>query len=295
MSKDWSISPSEFPCLALPGLHLLTCRTRREAGQAQKSHAHPGIIEFHYLHEGFLAFQLGDNEVILRSGDVYITFPGESHGSRGVPMGLNKTYFLRVDLETHEPLFGLPREEATALLEILAGFNKAVFFAGSDLRTLFDKTQSRYRKWRGAPSVFERILLRNALIELIHQLWISHESDGVRMLSPMIKRALRQLDSDPGFSLKHAVASSGMSMSTFQHRFKGEVGISFSEYQLRKRMERCIHAFHDPRLSLTDIALQNGFYSSQQFSSQFRRIVGMSPSAYRKQPPIGAPQSLYQA
>jgi len=37
-----------------------------------------------------------------------------------------------------------------------------------------------------------------------------------------------------------------------------------------------------PELNFTDIALDTGFYSSQHFSTTFKKLTGYTPSEFRK-------------
>lgn len=64
--------------------------------------------------------------------------------------------------------------------------------------------------------------------------------------------------------------------------FKRETGRSVFDYVREARVTHAQTLLMDPALTLTDIAERCGFNSLSFFSRTFRRLVGMSPSAYRR-------------
>jgi len=63
--------------------------------------------------------------------------------------------------------------------------------------------------------------------------------------------------------------------------FKRSTGLTPHQYVLRKRIERAQALLAQPRLSITDIALQSGFVDHSHFARIFRRTTGVSPRVYR--------------
>jgi AraC-like DNA-binding protein len=54
------------------------------------------------------------------------------------------------------------------------------------------------------------------------------------------------------------------------------------QYVIRRRVERAQHLLRaDGGLSLVEIALRVGFSDQSQFSSHFKRIVGITPGQFR--------------
>ncbi|NEY82677.1 helix-turn-helix domain-containing protein [Bacillus sp. 3H-10] len=66
-----------------------------------------------------------------------------------------------------------------------------------------------------------------------------------------------------------------------QKIFKNKLGISPAQYLKIKRIESAKELMINSRLSMTEIALEVGFKNSAHFSSVFRKIVGVSPTAFR--------------
>lgn len=76
--------------------------------------------------------------------------------------------------------------------------------------------------------------------------------------------------------------SAHVSESYFSRSFKAAFGESPHQYLLSRRMERAKALLRTSDLLITDVCLAVGFTSLGSFSAQFRRFVGMSPTAYRE-------------
>ena len=73
----------------------------------------------------------------------------------------------------------------------------------------------------------------------------------------------------------------GMSQFHFCRLFKQSMGLSPYQYLLQQRVERAKHLLKGSELLIADIAMDCGFSSHSHLSRQFRRLVGVTPKAYR--------------
>lgn len=64
--------------------------------------------------------------------------------------------------------------------------------------------------------------------------------------------------------------------------FKRELGISLFDYINNLRIYNSINAINTSDKLLINIAITNGFYSIEYFSEMFKKIIGVSPSKYKK-------------
>ena len=55
-------------------------------------------------------------------------------------------------------------------------------------------------------------------------------------------------------------------------------------YLINLRISEAIRMLKSSTISLTDIALDTGFYSSQHFSTTFKKLTGYTPGHFRKPP-----------
>lgn len=80
-----------------------------------------------------------------------------------------------------------------------------------------------------------------------------------------------------------ARAGIGISRNRFYDEFKRITGTTPGDYMLRARVGEAAKRLHeDPALSVTYVAIDLGFSSSQYFATVFRRYLGSSPSHWRK-------------
>jgi AraC-like DNA-binding protein len=77
-----------------------------------------------------------------------------------------------------------------------------------------------------------------------------------------------------------------LSLSHFAEVFKRETGTTALEYITSARVEEAARRLRErPEESVTRIAAELGFGSSQYFSTVFRRYVGYSPREWKKHRP----------
>jgi len=98
-------------------------------------------------------------------------------------------------------------------------------------------------------------------------------------LNRVIEYINDQLDRPTTLAALAEVAGTGIDQ--FLRRFKQHTGNTPHQYVLRRRIERAKTLLRDRRFSLSEIAAQVGFSDHSHFSKMFRRVVGVTPRAYR--------------
>ena len=78
-------------------------------------------------------------------------------------------------------------------------------------------------------------------------------------------------------------AAAEMSVVQLERTIKRIIGISVRQLLVRFRVERAIGLLATTELVLSDVAARCGYYDQSAFTRQFRRVVGVSPGAYRSQ------------
>jgi len=68
----------------------------------------------------------------------------------------------------------------------------------------------------------------------------------------------------------------------FCRAFRRSFGVSPHRYHSSRRLERAKLLLANPALSVTEIALDVGFRETSSFTTAFRRLVGRTPTAYRR-------------
>ncbi len=80
-------------------------------------------------------------------------------------------------------------------------------------------------------------------------------------------------------ALAHLV---GLSACYFCRAFRQSFGVPPQRYQLRQRIERAKRLLAKHAASVTDVSLTVGYNDTSAFCTAFRRVTGLTPSAYRR-------------
>jgi len=140
------------------------------------------------------------------------------------------------------------------------------------------------REWQYRQFPFE-ILCESCLWGIIGNIMREiHTAEGQNLfigVSPAFKAMHDHPESD--LSVKEYADMCNLSKSRFIHIFTAFAGVSPHHYRLRLRIDRAkqMLAFSDMRI--TEIAISVGFNDPLYFSKAFRKYVGVTPTAYRKQ------------
>ena len=84
-------------------------------------------------------------------------------------------------------------------------------------------------------------------------------------------------------SLGQVAKAANMSSYYFCKMFKKIVGINFTDYVARVRIEKSKNLLLNPNLRVSEIAFEVGFQSLTHFNRVFKKILGQSPTEYRAQ------------
>lgn len=99
-----------------------------------------------------------------------------------------------------------------------------------------------------------------------------------------IYKLIQEIDSMPCFSknVKEMAICTGYSYDHFRHKFKQITGIPPADYVLNKRLENACKLLSEGKLSCSEIAEFCNFSSPSQFSTLFKKKMGIVPKEYIK-------------
>ena len=101
--------------------------------------------------------------------------------------------------------------------------------------------------------------------------------------SPRIQRSLAHIAAQAAElpSVPQLARLVRLSPSRFKARFRQEVGLPPREHVLRHKLGVAQARLREPGASVTAVAHELGFSSSQYFATVFRRFTGLTPTQYR--------------
>ncbi|MCB9764035.1 MAG: AraC family transcriptional regulator [Alphaproteobacteria bacterium] len=110
---------------------------------------------------------------------------------------------------------------------------------------------------------------------------------------PQLGRALGLIHSEPGapWTTDTLARRAGLSRSALYNRFQEQLGEPPRSYLTRWRMVLARRALRGGELGMAEVAEQVGYGSEAAFSRAFKRSVGESPAAWRRQAAQGVARS----
>jgi AraC family transcriptional regulator len=98
-----------------------------------------------------------------------------------------------------------------------------------------------------------------------------------------LNRVIEFIDAnlDGEIGLSALAETAGMSAHYFSELFKQSVHLSPHQFVLRRRIDRARTLLNDPAMTVFEAAVRSGFADQSHFTKMFRRVVGVTPTAYR--------------
>lgn len=189
-------------------------------------------------------------------------------------------------------LFSLPASNALSLLgdERPAGLDFGRLHGGPFRSELLSALCQRLADAACQRSPASRLFIDGASMVLLGELDLLAGADRVvRRRSDVrdwrVRRTIEQLDAHLGedHCLAGLAASVGLSVSRYNAVFRAETGLSPHAWVVNRKIERACKMMRNHSISITEVALELGFSSSQHFATTFRAHQGVTPSEWRRQ------------
>lgn len=262
----------------IPGIKVFGHNLNNRAESPLETHVHPGCLEIVVLVKGNQTYTVGEKTYPLSGGNVFVSFPGEEHSSGGEPQNVSEIYWVQVDLETTEGFLGLSHPWDDQLRCRLGKLSQRVLYCGEELRRCvadsFWNTASadRCRQEYG----------RSQLVSFLYGI-ILQEKAGMLTLSEEIGAAVSYIRQNirEDIPLETLAECAGLSLSRFKARFKKETGMTPREYINQLKIREAKRMLRENQ-SVTRVALDLGFGSSNYFAVLFKKITLYTPSQYQK-------------
>lgn len=127
-------------------------------------------------------------------------------------------------------------------------------------------------------------LLKGLLVKLTHhtasgrQQGFGDQAAAWNHLTAHIHAHLHDLE-----SIERLAVRAGYTRSHFSRLFKTRTGMSPQQYVINARVALAKELLRGTSLSVSEVATRSGYADTYLLSRQFRRLVGVTPSAYRRQ------------
>lgn len=232
-----------------------------------------------YIAKGPVQWWAVGEPLTLPSGSLYITSPFEKHGALNEVMPSCELYWLQVDF-SRVPIPESSPDRFWACDETLLSRIKHQLIKGNEeTRRLFSTLLRECRFPRESSFLLMRATLTALLIH-IYRLETSSPSHALsKVVQPILDFIEKHLPASP--SLDELASHGGISRSYLHQLFVEHIGESPGAYMMRRRIAMAQERLHSSDLSITTIAYDLGFSSSQHLSSSFKKVTGFTPRAWR--------------
>jgi AraC family transcriptional regulator len=140
-----------------------------------------------------------------------------------------------------------------------------------------------YREFR-QPDAASALVMEGVVLEMLGAVLRKRPPSGAA--ASWLGHTREILDADPArdVSLAAIAAEVGVAPVRLARAFRRAYGESPGEYVRRLRIRVACERLRDPRVSLVELAASLGFADQSHFTRVFRKLVGVTPGAWRRQP-----------
>lgn len=259
---------------------------RASAPLAEQCHKHWLVLVF--LLSGQQRYVIDGKEIGLRGGQMLRIPPGCRYSTGAWPeqKGDLAWLIIRVKPLPKEPALGMSLDGARAVLGMLSEGDSPALLRSSDETPRL--IESVFTWWERRDEALGREMIRNRIAALTMEAAIAAGAESAtadQANDRRIRKVLTWLDSHSNDEMPTAqemAAMAGLSLTSFHEHFKRITGSSPKDYRLRLRVEGAARRLREqPALTVTQVAHEFGFSSSQYFATVFRRYLGKAPMVYR--------------
>lgn len=271
----------------VPGLGNFSHFNFNEGHPPSPMHYHSNIIEIHCIVRGTRrTFMEEDGQIFqyhTTGNQAFISFPFELHGNGTKPQSPYEFYGLQIITSNPYNMLGLNREYSYALNKQLLGLKNHNIHLG---QTHISQLCSAFNFF--SESTPEAIMVGVQFLTCFLynlQFLMPVTENTMTNIDPRIKLAMEFLHNNlcESLQLVDLADIAGYSLPHFKVKFKKELGITPSEYITMRKIEHAGELLKETDVSITQLAYDLGFSSSNYFDAVFKKLMICTPNEYRRQ------------
>ena len=265
MKKNGSIQPDTFPTTVTDGLRIY--------------HIIDGRFEWRINHEPHVFYP----------GDVALIMPGIPFGCDNGVLKIGSFTWIQLAVQKQDnghiqpgKWSGLSDSEAAAIGKILLLNNSPALSRFSEVGKIIKCIHAELSGMEVAYQARVNHQIDELLIQVTRKMTQqTHSTRDFPKTFTQLEVVLRQ-DLAHQWTVEEMAGLVGMGTTLFTEKVKSYSGFSPINYLINIRISEAIKLLKRADITVTDIALDTGFYSSQHFSTTFKKLTGYRPSEFRK-------------
>ena len=245
-------------------------------------HVHEECLEISLCLRGDLEFELDGQSFPFHPDAVFVSRPDEVHRLKRYPRSMSKYWMLFRIPKGRFPLLGLAPDEARWLRKEMLALPRSFMDVGHRIRRTFQRVFQVYDTMP-RKTAERRCLLRNAVLSLFVALIETSKSPERILPMAQLTHIVDEIRECPerDYPVDELAIRAALSPTSLLQRFKRLTGLPPHAFVMACRIEAAKRELERPSNAIAKIADRLGFPSAQHFATSFRRIVGMTPSAWR--------------
>ncbi|HEY0245533.1 MAG TPA: AraC family transcriptional regulator [Mucilaginibacter sp.] len=247
-------------------------------------------LRIYYIFEGKFEWIINQQHHMLYPGDMAIVLPGQELSGENAFLNIGTLCWINIHLDKLDSAgklvpgkwSGLSKAEALTIGKILLLNETRVLLKVKAVAELLQDLEIELHNQEIGYRARVNQLIDSLLILITRQLTSQNNShrdfpQTFMKLEQMLRQNLAHQ-----WTVEEMAALVGLGTTAFTEKAKNYTGFSPFNYLINIRISEAIKLLKRPDVNVTDIALVTGFYSSQHFSTTFRKLTGYTPSAFRK-------------
>lgn len=253
------------------------------------------VLRIYFIVDGKFEWTIDHQGHILYPGDVALILPGQTIGGSKGYLDIGTLFYLSIEIANREELAAeglgkwstLSERERHTIAKFLMLNNTPVIKMKEAANILHETHVEMMNQELGYITRVNH-LVDWLLITICRQ---SRRQASSRRDFPQtfmkLEQTLRQ-NLAHQWTVEEMAAQFGLGTTAFTEKVKHYTGFSPLNYLINIRVSEAIKRLKRPDASVTDIALETGFYSSQHFSTTFKKLTGYTPGEFRKSNAAGS-------
>lgn len=247
-------------------------------------------IEFCYVIKGRYEWVVGDQNYMLFPGNGFVTCPWQQHGSPREVVDLGEIFWIVIKPERFcdDGDFSMgdwsrfSEADNRLIGEVLSKNSNHTLLKAQQFKELFESLRieletKKMGYYQRVCSLVEEFLIQTVRMIQSREEQLTENQNWFSNLEYLLSNNLSKK-----WTLKELAEMNHVGITTLIQLVKEYAGYTPANYLIFLRIKKARELLIHTTQSLTSIALDCGFYSSQHFSSTFSKWVGTSPKKYRQ-------------
>ncbi len=246
-------------------------------------------LQVFYINEGKFEWLINGKPFTLYPGDTAIVLPQQDFGSEKGFLDLGIISWIAIQPASFSsngnmtlgPWSSIPENETKSIGKLLSLNHVSVLSKPASAGNIFQSLQKEIAGQEIGYMVRVNHLIDELLITIVRHLTRQNNLQRDFPATFMkLEQSLRN-NLDHQWLVEEMAVLVGLGTTAFTEKVKNYTGFSPLHYLINIRVAEAIKLLKNTDKPVTDIALETGFYSSQHFSTTFKKLTGYTPRQFR--------------